>query len=286
MKVLGNSELVVHQVRGISSAKHVRMRSYRARAWDLIESFDAFNIISIPWKLNTIADQMATIGAQFDPSTSLLTRSQVVGLFVHPTIPNNDTHWQVFESDEQIALFIQISGEFFDQLQPKVKEAYRNQVIQLKSNKLPNGLITLENLFDHEEAKNDKQKLTTNKEDYVEMSVGSGRVLKVGKYVSSEDKKKLARYCDEYEGVLAWFYDNLRGYDPNIIQHTIELANEAKPVWWKQRPVNPKIESLIAQELKNLIESRIIYPIKYSTWVSNLVPIRRKNGDIWLYVDL
>lgn len=78
-------------------------------------------------------------------------------------------------------------------------------------------MITLENLFDHEDAKKDKQKLATNKEDYAEMSVGSGRVLKVGKDVSSEDRKNLAQYCDEYECFLTWSYEDLRGYDPNII---------------------------------------------------------------------
>lgn len=126
-------------------------------------------------------------------------------------IPDNDTHWQVFESDEHISLFIQSLGEFVDQLQLKIKEAYGNQVIQLRSNKLPNGLITLENLFDHEVAKKDKRKLTTNKEDYAEMSVDSGRVLKVGKDVSFKDRKKLARYYDEYEGFMACSYEDIRG---------------------------------------------------------------------------
>lgn len=41
----------------------------------------------------------------------------------------------------------------------------------------------------------------------------------------------------------------------------------------------------MAQELKKLIESKIIYPIKHSTWVSNLVPVKKKNGDIQLCVD-
>ncbi|XP_059070811.1 uncharacterized protein LOC131860415 [Cryptomeria japonica] len=63
LKVLGDSELIVHQVRGISSAKHVHKRSYRHRTWDLIESFDAFNIQSIPRKTNAFVDQMATIGS-------------------------------------------------------------------------------------------------------------------------------------------------------------------------------------------------------------------------------
>lgn len=41
----------------------------------------------------------------------------------------------------------------------------------------------------------------------------------------------------------------------------------------------------MAQELKKLIESRIVYPIKYSKWVSNLVLVRKKDGDIRLCVD-
>lgn len=111
-----------------------------------------------------------------------------------------------------------------------MKEAYRDQIIQLKSNKLPNGLITLENLFDHDDANNDKRKLTASKGDYVEMLIGSERVLNVGKGVSPEDWKRLAQYYDEYEGVLAWSYDDLKAYDPSIIQHTIELVDGAKMV--------------------------------------------------------
>lgn len=41
----------------------------------------------------------------------------------------------------------------------------------------------------------------------------------------------------------------------------------------------------MVQELIKFIESKIVYPIKHSTWVSNLVPVRKKNGDIWLCVD-
>lgn len=93
LKVFGDSELVVHQVRGISNAKHVCMRSYCSRVWDLIENFDAFNITSIPRTLNTEADHMATIGAHFDPTVNLLVGHPAVSMVVHLAIPNNDTYW-------------------------------------------------------------------------------------------------------------------------------------------------------------------------------------------------
>lgn len=41
----------------------------------------------------------------------------------------------------------------------------------------------------------------------------------------------------------------------------------------------------MVQELNILIESKIIYPIKHSVWVSNIVLVKKKNGYIRLQVD-
>jgi len=50
--------------------------------------------------------------------------------------------------------------------------------------------------------------------------------------------------------------------------------------------VNPKIEVERKQEVLKLYKAGIIYPIKHYTWVANLVPVRKKNGEIQLCVDL
>lgn len=39
------------------------------------------------------------------------------------------------------------------------------------------------------------------------------------------------------------------------------------------------------KELNKLIEINIIFPIKHTSWVSNLVPVRKKNGELRLCVD-
>lgn len=39
------------------------------------------------------------------------------------------------------------------------------------------------------------------------------------------------------------------------------------------------------KEVFKLIERGIIFPIKHTSWVSNLVPVRKKNGDLRLCVD-
>ena len=42
---------------------------------------------------------------------------------------------------------------------------------------------------------------------------------------------------------------------------------------------------LIEKEVKRMYEAQIIAPIRYFDWVSNLVPTRKKTGEIRLCVD-
>jgi hypothetical protein len=42
---------------------------------------------------------------------------------------------------------------------------------------------------------------------------------------------------------------------------------------------------IIEKELKRLLEAKIIVPLRYSEWVANLVPVRKKNKEIRLCVD-
>jgi hypothetical protein len=42
---------------------------------------------------------------------------------------------------------------------------------------------------------------------------------------------------------------------------------------------------MIEKVVKKLLDAKIIVPLRYSDWVANLVPIRKKNGEIRLCVD-
>ena len=53
----------------------------------------------------------------------------------------------------------------------------------------------------------------------------------------------------------------------------------------KLRRINPKVVSIIEKEIKKLFDAKIIVTLRFSKWVANLVPIRKKNGEIRLCVD-
>ena len=45
------------------------------------------------------------------------------------------------------------------------------------------------------------------------------------------------------------------------------------------------LEPLIKQEMDKLLAAKIVFPMRKTDWVANLVPVRKKNGDIRLCVD-
>ena len=85
--------------------------------------------------------------------------------------------------------------------------------------------------------------------------------------------------------MLAWIYDDLKVYDPGVIQHTIHVQRNVKPFKNKLRRMNPLLFPLIEKEIRKLFEAKIIVSLRFSKWLANLVPIRKKSGEIRLYVD-
>ena len=51
------------------------------------------------------------------------------------------------------------------------------------------------------------------------------------------------------------------------------------------RRINLALFPVIDKEVKKLLDAKIIVPLRYSSWVENLVPVRKKNGEIRLCVD-
>jgi hypothetical protein len=44
--------------------------------------------------------------------------------------------------------------------------------------------------------------------------------------------------------------------------------------------MHPKLEPTVQQELNKLLSAKIIFPVRHTQWVSNLIPVRKKNGEI------
>ena len=48
--------------------------------------------------------------------------------------------------------------------------------------------------------------------------------------------------------------------------------------------MHPALELVVNKELNKLFTTWIIFHVRHTQWVVNLVPVSKKNGDIWLCV--
>ena len=74
-------------------------------------------------------------------------------------------------------------------------------------------------------------------------------------------------------------------YDTNVIQHTIPIKEGAKPFKQKLGRINPLLLPLIEREVKKLFEENIIVALRHSRWLANVVPVRKKRGEIRICID-
>jgi hypothetical protein len=80
----------------------------------------------------------------------------------------------------------------------------------------------------------------------------------------------------EYRDIFAWSYTEMPGLDPSIVEHRIDTWPDITPVRQKQRPLHPSKAAAIKAEIDKLRTAGFIYPIAYTSWVSNPVPVDKK----------
>jgi hypothetical protein len=107
----------------------------------------------------------------------------------------------------------------------------------------------------------------------------------LSKSLPPEKKLKYIELFKEYSDVFAWGYEDLKSYDTSIIQNRIPIKEDQKPFRQKLRRINPKFFPLIEKEIKKMYDAKIIVPLCFSKWVSNLVPTHKKSGEIKLCID-
>jgi hypothetical protein len=168
-----------------------------------------------------------------------------------------------------------------------VNKIANHHIVQLPSNHIPKGLIPLERFFD----RNDvvvKFEGSTEEADVTECNLGTEEDPKCVKLPSSLSKEKRDEYIKlfkELYDVFSWTYEDLRTYDTNFMEHKVPLKEDTKPFKKKIRQINPMLLSMMKKEVKKLLDAKIIIPLRFSEWVDNLVPVRKKNGEIRLCVD-
>lgn len=218
----------------------------------------------------------------------------MVELLFKPSIPDNIMNWRVFNDDSWILNFLTSVSTFKDGVIDNEKheeniQECRDETSDTEAILVPKSVLSLEKLFDLQSKFRTIVKAKTNS------AIMTHTLINLG--TPKNPKFNLGTCCIEtkiytfthlfkrYKDVFARTYEDLKTYDTHIIQHIIPIKEGVKPFQQKLKKVHPTLEPLIQKELKKLLNAQIIFKVHHSTWVSNMVPIRKKSREIKLCVD-
>ena len=111
-----------------------------------------------------------------------------------------------------------------------MSEIAGNEIVQLKNNIIPKGLVPLERLFDEDDVAR-KPSLVPDEEEVELCNLGTEeepKNIKMAKALPQDIKGKYTLLFKEFRDVFAWRYEYLKECDTNIIQHIIPIKEKEK----------------------------------------------------------
>ena len=109
--------------------------------------------------------------------------------------------------------------------------------------------------------------------------------IHIGASCTNEEIQTYKALFQEFCNVFAWSYEEILGIDPSIVVHEIKTYPDAKPVRQRLCQIHPRKVVAIKVEVDKLLRAGFIYPIPLTDWVSNIVPVNKKQGTIRICID-
>ena len=119
----------------------------------------------------------------------------------------------------------------------------------------------------------------------ISQNLGKVKENSLGETCSREEIKWYTKLLQEYRDIFAWDYSEMLGLSPTIIENHIDTWPDIPPTCQKQRQLHPSKEEVIKREIDNIHKAGFVYPISYTSWVSNPISIMKRQGMIHNLTD-
>ncbi|CAJ2652269.1 unnamed protein product [Trifolium pratense] len=155
--------------------------------------------------------------------------------------------------------------------------------------------IDLDSRFSKQESKDEKKLRKEMKEDdeasqehrrpvpdgeFELMPFGEdpNRAVKIGTGLPELARKQLEACLKENADLFAWHASEMPGLDPNVACHQLTIDPAALPVVQRRRRQSPEKSEAAEKCVKDLLEANFISEARYTTWLSNVVLVKKSNG--------
>ena len=123
-----------------------------------------------------------------------------------------------------------------------------------------------------------EQKPLPSQLKYAYLGVASTLPVIISTSLTELEEEKLLRVLRDRKNALGWSLADLKGIRPSMCMHRILLEDGHKPSVEAQRRLNPTIKEVVRKEVLKWLDTRVIYHISDSAWVSPVQVVPKKGG--------
>lgn len=134
----------------------------------------------------------------------------------------------------------------------------------------------------------------TNTEDRLE-PMGETQPMIIGKDASQttliangleeEVERRLRSILWHNRDLFAWTAADMPRIHPSVVAHKLALFKEARPVSQKNRRMGEEKRRAVEEEVGKLREAGFIREVTYTTWLANVVMVKKSNGKWRMCTD-
>ncbi|GKV01725.1 hypothetical protein SLEP1_g14266 [Rubroshorea leprosula] len=121
-----------------------------------------------------------------------------------------------------------------------------------------------------------------------EINLGSEsepKVTFISGSLEPQTRDQIVRLLHEFKDCFAWDYSEMPGLDRKLVEHKLPIAEGFRPYKQPPRRMSAKVTLKVKEEIERLVKAGFIRTCRYADWLSNVVPVLKKNGKLRVCVD-
>nr|XP_025693487.1 uncharacterized protein LOC112795655 [Arachis hypogaea]XP_025693488.1 uncharacterized protein LOC112795655 [Arachis hypogaea] len=107
----------------------------------------------------------------------------------------------------------------------------------------------------------------------------------VGTSINTSELQAITTFLQKQADLFAWTPSDMPGIDPQIISHKLAINSAVRPVQRKKRKLGEEKKRALLEETQKFINAEFIKEIRFTTWLANVVMVRKQNGKWRMCVD-
>ena len=119
----------------------------------------------------------------------------------------------------------------------------------------------------------------------IQISEEGTHLTNISSLLALEGTQKMQSALRQNYDIFVWTHSDMKGIDPSITSHKLNVLPTARPIQQKVRRFHPDRQKIIWNEIDKLIEARFIREVDYTDWLANVVVVPKKEGKWRVCVD-